>query len=53
MRKHLFLVLLVVVWGWPLMASAQQHLTAGPEQCLECHDDVISAEEFSNSVHAS
>jgi len=51
MRKHLFLVLLVVVWGWPLMASAQQHLTAGPEQCLECHDDVISAEEFSNSVH--
>jgi len=32
-------------------ALAQPHLTASPEACLECHGDVISAEEFAASVH--
>ncbi len=32
-------------------AFAGSHLIAGPESCLECHEDVVSAEEFSASVH--
>jgi cytochrome b subunit of formate dehydrogenase len=32
-------------------AFAQNHLVASPDACMECHGDVVSAEDFSNSVH--
>ncbi len=52
MRKFLFYSLLLA-----LMLCASQALAEGvvasPETCLECHEDVISVEEFSNSVHGA
>ncbi len=52
MRKFLFysVLLLAVLCGSQAVA---QELVASPETCLECHDDVISAEEFSTSVHGA
>jgi len=43
-------LLLVLLWGSQALAVG---LSASPEACLECHDDVISAEEFSTSVHGA
>ena len=52
MRKFLFVPVLfaVLVCGSQAMA---QSVVASPESCLMCHDDVISAEEFTNSVHGA
>ncbi len=48
-RLLLAVSLLFLLFGSQALASS--HLISGPETCLECHDDVISAEEFSASVH--
>ncbi|MDX2493457.1 MAG: cytochrome c3 family protein [Desulfuromusa sp.] len=52
MRKFLFysVLLLAVLWNTQVVAAG---LAASPEACLECHDDVISAEDFSTSVHGA
>ncbi len=52
MRKFLFysLLLALVLCASQVMAAG---VVASPETCLECHGDVISAEEFSNSVHGA
>ena len=52
MRKFLFssVLLLALLWSTQVVAAG---LVASPEACLECHDDVISAEEFSTSVHGA
>lgn len=52
MRKFLFysVLLLACLWSTQTIAAG---LIASPETCLECHDDVISAEEFSASVHGA
>jgi thiosulfate reductase cytochrome b subunit len=34
-------------------AQAAESMGIAPETCLECHDDVVSAGDFSNSVHAA
>ncbi|HEY5674834.1 MAG TPA: cytochrome c3 family protein [Malonomonas sp.] len=52
MRTARFLLavsLLFLLFG--SQALADTHLISGPEACLECHGDVVSAEEFSASVH--
>jgi len=47
--RLLFLVSLLL---WALGSQAlAENLIASPETCLECHGDVISAEEFAASVH--
>jgi len=38
-------------WALGSQAFAENGLIASPETCLECHEDVISAEEFAASVH--
>jgi len=53
MRKFLFYALLLSALFWGSQALAQNGLIASPEKCLECHDDVISAQEFSSSVHGA
>ena len=53
MRKFLFysvMMLALPLWGSQAMA---QELVASPETCLECHEDVISAEDFAASVHGA
>ncbi len=52
MRKFLFGLLLLAVLLCASQAMAQG-VVASPETCLECHEDVISAEEFTNSVHGA
>jgi len=49
MRKLMFfsVLLLTLLLSTQVMAAG----VASPEACLECHDDVISAEEFAASVH--
>ncbi len=51
MRKMLFnlMFLFVLLWNSQVIAGG----IASPEDCLECHDDVISAEDFSASVHGT
>ena len=52
MRKFLFYSLLLALMLCASQAMAEG-VVASPETCLECHDDVISVEEFSNSVHGT
>jgi len=49
MRKFLFCSLLMLLI-WSSQALAEE-VVASPEACLECHEDVVSAEGFTNSVH--
>ncbi len=51
MCKFLFYSLLLSALFWGSQAWASSHLASGAEVCLECHDDVISADEFAASVH--
>jgi len=52
MRKFLFysVLLLTLLWSTQVVAGGS---IASPEACLECHDDVTSAEDFSASVHGA
>jgi len=52
MRKFLFysVLLLAVLWSTQVAAAGS---AASPETCLECHDDVITAEDFTASVHGA
>ena len=51
MRKMMFcsVLLLSLLWGAQVMAGG----VASPEACLECHDDVTTAEDFAASVHGA
>ncbi|MBW6511378.1 MAG: cytochrome c3 family protein [Desulfuromonadaceae bacterium] len=53
MRMTRLLVALCIPFLLSSQALAGQHLAAGAETCLECHGDVVSAEEFAASVHGS
>jgi cytochrome b subunit of formate dehydrogenase len=48
---RLFSVITLMILALGTQVQAQNHLTASPEACLECHGDVISADEFAGSVH--
>ncbi len=50
---RLLFVLALLFLGLGSQALAESHLIASPEACLECHEDVISAEEFADSVHGT
>ena len=52
MRKVLFYSVLLLILLWSSQALAQE-VAASPETCLECHYDVVSAEDFTNSVHGA
>ena len=48
MRKFLLLLLLVsLAWSTQVLAGS----VVAPETCLECHEDVVSEEDFAASVH--
>ncbi|SHJ20987.1 Cytochrome b subunit of formate dehydrogenase [Malonomonas rubra DSM 5091] len=48
------LLIIVSLLFWALGSQAlAENLIASPEACLECHEDVVSAEEFANSVHGA
>lgn len=52
MRKALFYLVVILslfMFSQPVAAV----LIASPETCLECHEDVVPAEEFANSVHGA
>jgi hypothetical protein len=49
MTRLLLTVSFLLLLGSPALATS--HLVSGPETCLECHGDIISAEDFSASVH--
>ncbi len=54
MRTTRLLILAsLLFWALGSQALAENHLIASPEACLECHEDVISAEEFAESVHGT
>ncbi len=52
MRRFLFYsaLLLTFLWSTQVIATG---LAVSPEACLECHDDVIDANEFAASVHGA
>ena len=51
MTRLLFLVSLMF---WALGSQVfAANLIASPEACLECHEDVVSADEFASSVHGA
>ncbi len=52
MRKALF-YLIVILSLFMVSQSAMAGLIASPETCLECHEDVVPAEEFADSVHGA
>ena len=52
MRKFLFYSALLLTFVWSAQTFAAE-LTVSPEACLECHDDVIEAEDFTASVHGA
>ncbi|WP_029914972.1 cytochrome c3 family protein [Pelobacter seleniigenes] len=52
MRKILYSSLLLLTLLWSSQALAQE-VAASPETCLECHEDVVSVEDFTNSVHGA
>ncbi|NOY12963.1 MAG: cytochrome C [Deltaproteobacteria bacterium] len=52
MRTTRLLIVVALVFGaLGSLAFAETPLIVSPETCLECHGDVISAEEFAASVH--
>ncbi len=47
--RLLMSLLLVLVFALP--AAAENGLAIDPADCIECHEDVVSAEDFAASVH--
>jgi cytochrome b subunit of formate dehydrogenase/nitrate/TMAO reductase-like tetraheme cytochrome c subunit len=52
MRKALFYSI-VILSLFMVSPPAMAGLIASPETCLECHEDVVPAEEFAGSVHGA
>ncbi len=52
MRKILFFSILMLVLLWSSQAFSAGLIPA-PETCLECHEDVVSAEHFAASAHGA
>lgn len=52
MRKFLFfsVMMLALLWGTQALSEG---LPPSPDTCLECHEDVVSAEDFAGSVHGA
>ncbi|HKL49071.1 MAG TPA: cytochrome c3 family protein [Desulfuromonadales bacterium] len=54
MSTNRLLVLVALLFGvLGSQAYAAEHLVASPETCLTCHEDVVSADKFADSVHGA
>jgi len=50
---RLLFVLALLFMGLGSQALAENLLIASPEACLECHEDVVEAGDFADSVHGT